>query len=535
MSDWYVRRVVLCFGDCVLDRDRFELRCAGNVVAIEPRAMRVLLHLIDHRDRAVPKEELLDSVWGSRFVSESALSAQIKNVRRAIGDTDRNQRMVRTVHGQGYMFAAVVSDEAGGRTTGRPGPDRIGQTDVVALTIRDWPVVAVLPFTDLTPTTGHSHVARGLTHDVIAALSKHRWLRVLTAATIAGLGECPHVVQRLQAEHGARYAVEGTIRLDGQRLRVTASLTDTTAGICLWADRFDREFNDLFGVLDEITDVVVATVEPEVGYAERSRSSTRPRPDLRTWDLFHLGIDRFFQFTSEGNLEAQQRLSRCRELDPDFADAHAWWAYAVVLGMVYWNTDPKPGLLDTALDATREALRADDQNAVFHMLHGRVQLARREYQAALRANKRAIELNPTFAAAYCGLGDSLCYEGRYDEAITQFERSVSLGSHDPQLWAFLTYGALALLFSHRFDEAIVWAERASSIPNCQYWTTAHRLVALARSGRTQQAAAAIPTLLQQCPMFSIEYADRKLFYLKRPEQRTLYLDGLQVAGVPERP
>ncbi len=203
--------------------------------------------------------------------------------------------------------------------------------------------------------------------------------------------------------------------------------------------------------------------------------------------------------------------------------------------MVYWNTDPKPGLLDTALDATREALRADDQNAVFHALHGRVQLARREYRAALLANKRAIELNPTFAAAYCGLGDSLCYEGRYDEAITQFERSVSLGSRDPQLLAFLTYGALALLFSHRFDEAVAWAERASSIPNCQYWTTAHRLVALASSGRTQQAAAAVPALLQQCPMFSIEYADRKLFYLKRPEQRALYLDGLQAAGVPARP
>jgi tetratricopeptide (TPR) repeat protein len=109
------------------------------------------------------------------------------------------------------------------------------------------------------------------------------------------------------------------------------------------------------------------------------------------------------------------------------------------------------------------------------MLRGRVQLARREYASALAENRRAVELNPTFAAAYCGLGDSLCYEGRYDEAIDQFERSVALGAHDPQRWAFLSYGALALLFAGRFDEALEWADRAAALPNCQYWATAHRL------------------------------------------------------------
>ncbi|WP_169732949.1 winged helix-turn-helix domain-containing tetratricopeptide repeat protein [Haloechinothrix halophila] len=525
---------MLYFGDCVLDRGRFELRRAGEVVPIEPRALRVLLHLIDHRDRAVPKEELLDSVWGSRFVSESALSAQIKGARRAIGDTGRGQRMVKTVHGQGYMFVAPVSDEAAAQDTDPSAPEGPDHTTVAASAARDRPVVAVLPFTNLTPATGHRHVARGLTHDVIAALSKHRWLRVLTAAATAGLSDDPDVVQRLHDELGARYAVDGTIRLDGQRLRVTASLTDTAAGVCLWADRFDREFKDLFDVLDELTDMIVATVEPELGYAERGRSSRTPRPDLRTWDLFHLGVDRFFRFTSEGNHQAQRMLHRCRELDPDFPDAHAWWAYAVVLGMVYWDTDPKPDLLDNALDATRIALRADDQNALFHVLYGRVQLARREYQAALRANARAIELNPTFAAAYCGLGDSLCYEGRYTEAIARFERSVALGAHDPQLWAFLTYGALALLFAQRYEEAIDWTEQAASIPNCQYWTTSHRLVALAHAGHARQASATVPALLEQCPMFSIDYAERKLFYLKRPEQRALYLDGLHAAGVPEQ-
>lgn len=102
---------VVRFGDCELDVDRWELRRAGEPMALEPRAMSSLVHLVEHRGRVVPKEELLDAVWGDRFVTESALTTQVKAIRRAVGDTGRDQRVVRTVHGQGYMFVADVEDE----------------------------------------------------------------------------------------------------------------------------------------------------------------------------------------------------------------------------------------------------------------------------------------------------------------------------------------------------------------------------------------------------------------------------------------
>jgi tetratricopeptide (TPR) repeat protein len=200
--------------------------------------------------------------------------------------------------------------------------------------------------------------------------------------------------------------------------------------------------------------------------------------------------------------------------------------------MVYWGTEPTPEALDDALAGTHRALSLDNQNAVFHMLRGRVQLARREYDSALLENRRAIELNPSFAAAYCGLGDSLCYEGRYDEAIEQFARSVALGAHDPQRWAFLSYGALALLFAGRHQEAVTWANEAAALPNCQYWTLAHKVVALARLGRSAEATTAVQQLLEMCPEFSLEYARTKLFYLKREDQVEIYLGGLAEAGVP---
>jgi TolB-like protein len=513
----------LRFGDCELDVDRWEMRCRGELTPLEPRAMSILVHLVEHRDRVVSKSELLDQVWGDRFVSESALTTQIKAIRRAVGDTGREQRVIRTVHGQGYRFVAEVEPdqtaESGAAT---------GAVDGAAN-----PVVAVLPFTNQSEDPSRRHVADGLTAEVTTGLSKHRWLRVLTGAMSAAYGGRADAIIALRDELGVAYVVSGAVRLDRARLRVTVELTETETGTTRWADRFDRQVEDLFDVLDEITDLIVANLEPEVGYAERERVARRPRTDLRAWDLYHLGIAHFYRFTATDNLEAQRLLDEARRLDPDFADAHAWWSYAVVLGMTYWDTEPTPEALDMALAATQRALERDHHNAVFHMLRGRVHLARRDYGAALVENQVAIELNPTFPAAFCGLGDSLCYEGRYDESIAQFERSVALGSHDPQRWAFLSYGALALIFAGRFEEAVTWAERAEAVPNCQYWTTAHRIVALAHLGRHDDAERARDRLLNVCPRFTIRYAREKLFYLKRPEQLDRYLDGLQLAGVPD--
>lgn len=520
------------FGGYVLDPDRFELRNGAEVVALEPRALQILQMLVERHGELVRKEEVLDEVWGDRFVGESALTTQIKELRRALGDTGRDQQVIRTVHGRGYSFVAPLDPSVPEQPTAADSAQPAnGASDTNAVLTN--PVVAVLPFVDLSAGEERRHIAEGLSHDVVAALSRHRWLRVLTRAATAGLATEPNAIGRLRHEFDVRYVVEGTVRLDDRRMRVTATLTDAESGACLWTERFDREFDDLYDVLDEIVDVAAAIVEPEVGHAERSRIVVGSRADLQAWELFHLGLAHFYRFTADDNLEAQRLLAQCRELDPAFADAHAWWAYSVVLGMVYWSTEPDDGVLDEALAATEIALGIDDHNAAFHMLRGRVQLARREYDNALSENQRAIELNPSFAAAFCGLGDSLCYEGRYDEAIEYFRRSLDLGSHDPQRWAFLSYGALAFIFDGQFEHADEWAERALAIPNCQYWAAAHALVAQAHLAPSGDLSYATARLVEMCPEFTIAYAREKLFFLKRPEQLARYLDGLRRADIPE--
>lgn len=189
--------------------------------------------------------------------------------------------------------------------------------------------------------------------------------------------------------------------------------------------------------------------------------------------------------------------------------------------------------LDDALAATQRALEFDDQNAAFHSLEARVQLPRGEYDAARSENELAIALNPSLAAAHCGLADTLAYQGRYDEAINRFETAIWLGPNDPQRWAFLTYGALALMFKRDFEVAVAWGDKASEIPNCQYWTLARKAVALAYLGRMDESHGAVEGLLAARPCFSRGLARQKLFYLKDPELLHMYLDGLSLAGIPE--
>ncbi len=396
----------------------------------------------------------------------------------------------------------------------------------------DKPVIAVLCFDNMSGDPEQEYFSDGITEDIITALSKHRWLAVIARNTSFGYKGQPVDIRRLADELGANYVVEGSVRRVGNRIRVTAQLIDTESGNHLWAERFDRQLEDIFDVQDEITEKITGRVEPEVGAAERERVARTPRRNLRAWDYYHLGVAHFYKFTAEDNLEAQRLLQLSRELDANFGEAHAWWAYATVLGMVYWDTEPKHELLDEALAATKRALELDGQNAVFYALKARVQLARCKYTKALAENEMAIALNPTFAAAYCGLGDSLAYEGRYDEAMERFEKAVELSPNDPQRWAFWTYGALALIFKQDFEAALVWTEKASEVPNYQYWTTAHTAVALAYLDRLDEARRSVEKLLVENPAFTIAFAKQKLFYLKRPEQLKLYLDGLAMAGVP---
>jgi adenylate cyclase len=507
------------FGNCELDADRRELRRNGRLLSVEPKVFELLAYLVANRGRILTKDEINRDVWDSRIVSDAALSSCIKSVRQAIGDDGKTQALVRTVHGRGFSFIAEVERNEAGKMRAQGEHER--------------PIIAVAPFANLSGNPAEDYFSDGLTADIISALTRHRWLILVARSTMAQFKGSTATIDAVAQATGANYVIEGSVRKLGTRVRVNVQLVDAHGGGCIWSESYDRESADIFEVQDSITQTIVARLEPAIGVEERRKvSSAAGSRNLRAWEAYHLGISHFFKFTETDNLRAQQLLQQARELDPGFGDAHAWWGYAVVLGTVYWAMEPTPARLDEALAATQHALEIDGSNSTFYALKARVQLARQEYESAIEGNKLAIDLNPTFAAAYCGLADSLTYLGRYDDAIEQFEHAIALSSNDPQRWAFFTYGALAFIFKGDFERAVAWADRAAEIPNHQYWTYAHKAVALAFLGKDTEAHHALAAALAKQPHLSVRYVREKLFYLKDAAQLERYLEGLERAGAP---
>ena len=537
------------FGECTLDPSRRELWRGGELIHVEPQVFDLLLHLVRNRDQVISKDNMLTAVWGRRIVSESTVSNRINAARRAIGDSGEQQEFIRTVPRRGLRFVAEVRQDIhqpqSARSASAPSPLR--QQSGPAEEVRDdselvpagpyeflgRPTVAVLPFDNMSGDPEQEYFSDGISEDIITLLSKHRGLLVIARNSAFAFKGRSKDIRRIGSELGAAYIVEGGVRKLGQQLRITVHLIETKAGQLVWAEQYDRPLELMLEIQDQITATIVARIEPGIGTAERLRTERIPPEALEAWGLFRLGTHHFYKSTDADNLEAQRLFRRAIALDPTLAQAHGFLSYAIVLRMLYFDAQPHEELLDEALAIARQGVTLDGQDALIRFTYGRALLARRAYGEALAELEEALKLNPTLPVAYCGLADSLAYEGRFAEAMPHFEKAISLSPHDPQRWAFYSYGALALLFARRFEEAQQWAWNATRIPNCHYWPFAHRVSALGHLDQTQDLQHALAELRRRKPEFTCSFARERLFYVRNPAHLDIYVEGLRRAAVPE--
>lgn len=517
---------VIRFGAFELDTALFELRQAGERIPLEPQVFDLLVFLARNSNRTVPREEIFAEIWGERIVSDAALSSQIKAARRAVGDDGASQHTISTVHGRGYRFVSSIDYD---------GPDAAdedeGYENRALATVAHKPSLAVLPFANLNHDPDEDVFADGIAEDITTALSKNRWLTVIARNPAFAFRGSREGIRTIGAKLNADYLVTGSLRKAGTRFRITVQVVDADTEQGVWSERFDRDKVDIFDLQDEISELVAARIEAELGLNEQKKAERRPRKNLGAWDLYQLGAAEFYKFTRESNLKSQEQLRQAIALDPALASAHSRLAYAIVLSMVYFDAPPDEAKMDEALAAAGRAIQLDDQDANSYFTMGRVRLARREYDLAIDALQYALELNPCLAVAYCGLGDSLAYEGRLDQAMEQFDMAIRLSPHDPFRWAFYSYRSLAHLFREEFEEAASWARKAVQIPNAQYWAKAHLVAALGYLGDEKQAGTAVKDLLHTKPEFTLDYAREHLFYIKRSDQMETYIEGLRKAGV----
>lgn len=392
------------------------------------------------------------------------------------------------------------------------------------------PTITVLPF-GLLGGGDDDFMGEAMTQDLTMALSRYRWLSVV-ASEKSQPGSSVNL-QDLAKNQGAEYAVEGSLRKSGDRVRLTTHLIDLTSRKYLWVQRYDRQVDDVFAMQDELVETIAATVESELTSFEGERARHIDNKSMTAWDCYHLGLSTQYEFGKESNADAQDLFRRAIDLDPNFGAAHARLSYAMVISTIYFEADETSGLLDEALELAKTATRMDDQDAIAQFALGRAHLARGDYERSVVALETATRLNPTMAQAYCGLGDSLAYAGRLDESVSKFEEAVRLSPNDPYRWAFLMYGAVAHLFNKQHDKAFDWGTQATRVPNSHYWANAVQTAALGHLGRQAEAEDALVELLRLKPDFTCSFARDRLFYLQIDEQREHYVEGLRKAGVPD--
>ena len=495
----------------------------------------LLLYLVQNREHVVSKDDLLDAVWGGRIVSESTLTSHINAVRKAIGDSGEEQRLIRTVARKGFRFVGDVREaqSSDGFSSLKTEPATSNEPPAHALALPDKPSIAALPFQNLSGDPEQEYFADGVVEDIITALSRIRWLFVIARNSSFTYKGRAVDVKQVGRELGVRYVLEGSVRKAANRVRITGQLIDATTGAHLWADRFEGTLDDIFELQDQVTASVVGAIAPQLERAEIERAKRKPTESLDAYDYYLRGMANFHQGTREAINEALPLFYKAIELDPDFASAYGMAAWCHFWRKINgWMTDRSQEIAEGARLARRAVeLGKDDAVALTRGGHALAHFAG-DLDGGIALLDRALVLNPNLAAAWFLGGFLRIWRGEPDDAIEHFARAMRLSPLDPEMYRMQAGMAMAHLFAGRFDAASSWAEKAFRDLPSFLMVVGIIAASHALAGRTDEARRAMHHLRQLDPALRISNLKDWLPF-HRPEDLATFADGLRRAGLPE--
>lgn len=518
----------LRFGDCEIDVERRELRRAFVPVHVEPQVFDLLVYLVENRTRVISKDDLIASVWGGRIVSDSTLTSRINAARKAIGDSGDTQHFIRTVARKGLRFVGELKEEPVEEGAAAAPPiDAFLQHG--PLQLPDRPSIAVLPFLNMSGNAEQEYFSDGISEDLITALSKlHSFFVIARNSTFVYKGKAANLKQ-IGQELGVRYIVEGSIRRSSDRVRITAQLNDVETGGHIWAERYDRDLADIFAVQDEITEAIVAAIEPKLYVAESSRAQRKSPENMDAWDLVMRALSYYWRVTKQDNVVAQALLEKATAIDPNYARAlgllattHAFAAHMGWSSMAY--------VMPIAERAAVAATVADSEDPWAHFALGSVHMHMRRPAESLAEYEAALQLNPNFSLAQGYYGLALSYSGHWEEGELAARRAMRLSPRDPLSALFCGIAAYALFVGGKYDESIRLAREG--IRQRHDFVGAHRVLTAAAgmAGRNDVAAVAARELRRVQPNVSLEWIKREMPIIRDTDRRH-YLDGFRRAGL----
>jgi adenylate cyclase len=410
-----------------------------------------------------------------------------------------------------------------------PGPIAAGPAQGDAA-LPDRPSIVVLPFVNLSGDPEQDYLADGITEDIITALARLSWLFVIARNSAFVYRGKATDVRQVARELGVRYVLEGSVRMAGRRMRVTGQLIDAETRKHIWAERYDRVPEDLFAVQDDITERVVAAVEPHLYAEEGYRASNKQPESIDAWGLVVRALQLINRIERQRNEEAQTLLRAAIALEPRYARAHAllswaiWWAT-----FLSWYPDRNGGWRQAAAHA-QDALALDPGDPWARMISGLGFSTAGQHDRALGELRTALKLNPSFALGHMAFGWALLRAGRFDEAIAETGQALSLSPLDSFSGLYTTIHGLALLGAQRFEEALPFL-RSSVAAFAEYVGHYNTLISCCgHLGLLEEAREYLAVRNRMDPPLRLAVLRENL---SRFAHCDIFVEGLAKAGVPE--
>ena len=400
--------------------------------------------------------------------------------------------------------------------------------DKMAHRLPDKPSIAVLPFDNLSDDPKQEYFSDGLTEEIITALSKTKQLFVIAPNSTFTYKGKPVKVQQVAEDLGIRYVLEGSVRKDAGRVRITAQLVDAIKGSYLWAERYDRDLKDIFALQDEITMNVIEALGLKLTEGEQALIYAGGTNNLEAYLKFLQAIEYSRRQNPDDNQKAKRILEEAIGLDPNYAVAYRQLGSVHMMEVWLGTTKAPKESLGKAAEFSKKALALDASLGMAHALLGHIFILMRNYEKGIEEGQRAVNLEPNGADSHAFLGMGLQFADRPEEAIKILKKAIRLNPMPPG-W-YLHNLAIAYRNMDRYDEAIGWAKKAvdrhpSSVLSHLAMASCYSL-----AGREEEAQAEATQVLRINPKFSLERL-AKTTPQKNQETKKRFIDSLRKAGL----
>jgi TolB-like protein/DNA-binding winged helix-turn-helix (wHTH) protein/Flp pilus assembly protein TadD len=486
---------VLRFGVFQVNLAAREIRKHGVRVRLSGQPFCILSILLEKPGEVVTREEMREKLWTDTFVDfEHSLNSAIKKLRAALGDSPENSRYIETIPRVGYRFVAPVEEDMGNAQSvpqSEPVPVGAGSAaEAVEPRHRRWTAllgisavlivvtagylmlsrahdgpkapggritVAVLPFENLTGDAGQEYLSDGLTEEMIAQIGRldPEHLGVIARTSVMHYKRGQVQLDQIGRELGVQYVLEGSLRRDADKVRITAQFVQTKDQTPVWSREYDRELSSLLAlqgeIAQEIADEIRLSLGPSRPFPAPDRKPAVAPSSYAAYDLYLKGRYFWNKRTREGLQQAAEYFQQSIDKDSNYARAYAGLADTFAL-MGSWSYAPQIEFMPKARAAALRALQIDDGLAEAHTSLALIaENYDYDWQTAEREFRRAIQLDPQYATAHQWYAECLSFQGRYDDAMAESERARQL---DPLSLIIATDHGAILYFARQYDRAI---------------------------------------------------------------------------------